>query len=868
MITRLVSFCRLFHWFSLRHAWRYRKRTVAVLLGIGLGAAVFTGVRLAARASVDAFSRSMGAVVGKADRSLVRPGGRIPERLVSRLLKLAPVRTAAPLISCYVQREGDEDESFRLIGLDPILDRGLRTMTVGGRHHGHETRRRPWLELIRRPHTLLLSSKLAEHWKVRVGDPIDLRYLNGAAPFTVVGILGARGLALVDGGYAAVADISTVQEFIGCCGRVDRIDLRFWNRDSKAALRLIRKCLPPGVVMVSPGTAKAGGERMIRAYQLNLSILSFVSLFVGMFLVYSLVALNGAARRREVAIIRSLGGSKAIPFALFMGEGALLGCCGWIMAIPLGMVMVHTLLRGVGKTVSLLFSPVRVDTLPLSVPEIALSLLVTLGVSLAAAYRPARDAMRVTPREALEIVSEGDGDAPSTPRQKALAALLIGSVWPLCRLPAWHAVPVFAYLAILNLFTGFALAAPAALRAFAFKAALRLRQWAGEPAYLAARYLREADACTAVSLGALTTAVALFVALVVMVTSFRTTVVTWVDQAVAGDLFVRGMLAGENEYRDPLPEAVVAGLKRLRGSVDILPYRRIFLHYRDLPFQFEPLDLEVFFKYGGFLILEGSRSEIRDRMLHDDGVVISQVFAARSGLQPGDRLALVVSGVSLRLPIVGIVRDYRTRGGVAFFSRKRYRQLTGDERWGGARLFLKDRTGDLDARRESLRQRVIRCCAANVNLEITSGPELRQEILHIFDETFAVTSVLLLIALLIAGLGITTTLTVQVLQRSVQLNTLLALGASRNQIRRMIFWEAALITVTGIAVGIACGFLLSLILIYVVNRQSFGWTFLYQVDWKTLAATLPLILAASLGAVFPAGRMAFRSSPASLLRRG
>jgi putative ABC transport system permease protein len=157
----------------------------------------------------------------------------------------------------------------------------------------------------------------------------------------------------------------------------------------------------------------------------------------------------------------------------------------------------------------------------------------------------------------------------------------------------------------------------------------------------------------------------------------------------------------------------------------------------------------------------------------------------------------------------------------------------------------------------------MRCGTA---VEVVRGDHLRRTILKIFDETFAVTTVLLLIALLIAALGITTTLTVLVLERSRELNTLLAIGASVLQVRIMIIWEALLMVVAGGAAGIVCGFGLAYLLVFVINLRSFGWTFIFQVDWPALVQALPLIAATAVMASWPAVRVAFRQPPASVLR--
>jgi putative ABC transport system permease protein len=188
-----------------------------------------------------------------------------------------------------------------------------------------------------------------------------------------------------------------------------------------------------------------------------------------------------------------------------------------------------------------------------------------------------------------------------------------------------------------------------------------------------------------------------------------------------------------------------------------------------------------------------------------------------------------------------------------------------EETWSGVRFFFRDRSGDLPDRVAALRAKLIACC--DEFLDITSGEALRRGILKVFDETFAITFVLLIIALVVAALGVATTLTVLVLERSRQLNTLIAVGADRGQIRAMIFWEALLLTAAGEALGLACGVALSWLLVYVINYQSFGWTFIYAVDWGMLGLSVPLIVGVALGAAIPAVRAAFRD-PVAMVFRG
>jgi putative ABC transport system permease protein len=859
----LSFFFRLTAWFSLRQLRMHPWRVMTVLLGIGLGAAVFTSVRLAVDASLDSFTRSMDLLSSKADWVVTRPGGRVPETLVVKLRNDPGVETASPMLSSYVDVSGEDEAPFLLIGLDPISDRPLRSWrATRSRESGFSVLEK----LITTPYTLLLSQRLAERLGLEPGNTVKLEHVRQIAPFKILHTLEPSGLALVDGGYMAITDMATMQEFTGAQGWVDRIDLKLKPQADPSDVDRIRSMLPPGLALDPPGETKKTGNTLIRAYQLNLSVLSFVSLFVGMFLVYSLVSLNAASRRREVAILRSLGASSRLVFSLFISEGMILGILGWLVALPIGSLLVRYLVQGVSSTINDLFVRVRVDGIKLDTWEILLSLGVTLFVSSLAAYGAAQEVRRIAPREAMLIHGSPHSSSFSNRTWTCAGLLLIAITWPLSKLPGLPGLPLAGYLAVFVLFAGFSLLSPWILQLMGTHLSPLLRRLGGEPGFLGGRYVRDAGKRAAVSVGALITAMALFVALVITIHSFRYTVELWVNQTLGGDLFLRAKMAGLNQYRDSLPEEVVRGLQKLSGNAKVLPYRRIPLRMGDIPYQLEATDFELLSQDWGLIMMEGDLEKLMPKMVAGSGVIVSEVFANQTGLGIGERYHVRLGNADLDLPILGMCRDYRTQGGVVYMALKPFQSLTGDHEWSGARFFFTNRHQDLAAAADRLKADIIRCCAKRHPLEIASGLELRREVLRIFDETFAITSVLLLIALLVAGLGVTSTLTVLVLERVRELNTLSAVGASSRQIRSMIFWEAVLMVSAGESIGLVCGLFLSHLLIFVINRQSFGWTFLYRIDWGSLLVSLPLILGAALVAALPAIRLALNSSPALVLK--
>jgi putative ABC transport system permease protein len=861
-MQRLTFFLRFMRWFSVRHLRTHPVRVLAVLFGIALGAAVFTSVRLAVFASLDSFTRAMDLFSGKADWTVIRPGGRVPDTLVARLLSHAAVEAASPLLTSYVSSSQRESDPFLMIGLDPILDQPLRQWEIDPRS-GQASR--IWLDLVATPYTIVMSRRLARQQGLSPGSNVTLEHVNQIKQFHLAGLLEEKGLSLVEGGYVALADISTMQEFTGLQGWVDRIDLRLKPGANEKDLAGIRALLPPGIVLRAPTEARDSGRAMINAYQLNLSVLSFVSLFVGMFLVYSLVSLNAASRRRELAILRSLGASSQMIFVMILSEGFILGISGWLLAIPFGSVFVKYLLKGVSSTITNLFVRVRVETIQLSFWEIFLSFLVTLTVSLLAAYKPAHEATHIPPREAMTTLNSSRGRRRPARHFTLMGLFLIGLTWPIAKLPGPPGFPFNGYAAVLVLVVGFSLLSLPVLQWMGSHLPSFLRRVAGEPGFLAARYLRDLGERASISVGALITAMALFVALVIMVHSFRDSVSLWVNQTLAGDFFVRPKMAGINQYQDSLPQEVIDGLKRLE-KVEIFPYRHIELRYGRFPYEFEAIPFELLLRHGKFLIIRGNMEALRDRLTRGQGVLVSEVFANQTGLTPGQHYRLTIGEATLDLPVLGVFRDYRTRGGLVYFDLKRFQDLTGDRQWSGVRLFFTDHPLDPAKATQRLQSDILKCCGQKHSLEMISGLELRKEILQIFDQTFAVTTVLLLIALLVAGLGITTTLTVLVLERIRQLNTLSAIGADQRQIRSMIFWEALLMVMAGESIGLVCGFLMSYLLIFVINLKSFGWTFLFRVDWSSLALSVPAILATALLAALPAVGLVIHSSPALVLK--
>jgi putative ABC transport system permease protein len=855
----MLSLVRLLQLFSLRHLARDPWRTITVTVGIAVGVSVFLSIRLAVNASVESFSRSMDHLVGKAEYTVRSQGRGVPDSLYAGLSGHPAVRHAAPVLSAYVRFEDSSQEPFLLLGIDPLSEGGFRETHWLARDSAQK-----WkilVTLLSEPFTLLASRRLAISHNLKVGNSVQVLHGHNIALFRVIGLLEERGTALAEGGKIAVCDLATAQEFLNRPGVVSRIDLIFQPSTGEGVAGTIAKMLPKGCELVRPGETKETGLSMVRAYRMNLSVLSFVSLFVGMFLVFSVVSVNAARRRHETAILLSLGSESKKIFFMFLGEGAFFGLAGWLLGFPLSIFLAKRLIGVVSATITTLFVKVEVDKLILSPEEVVVSFFMTLAVSVVAAYIPARETARIAPREAMSPETFEKTRRLRAPRLALAGLLFICLSTPISMLPAVYETPVGGYTAIFMIFVGFTMLAPGVLIFLGRYSPNVMRKIFGEPGHLAAGYLSGAVSRTAIAVGALITAIALFIGVSIMVSSFRSTVRMWVEQNIVGDLFVRPDASDINHYEVWMAPEMVRYIQEHPSVQGGYFYHRARLVDQGGRFLLEAGRIDVLWRHGRFLLMGGDEDRVMDKLIQGQGVIVSEVFATRRGIESGERVTLTFGGTQHTWDVLAVYRDYRTGGGVVFMDLRRFQEIYGNDRIGGVNLFLNPGV-DPDEVRSDLLKRF----GTQYALSIAIGSDLRKNVLTVFDETFSITYVLMFIALLVAALGVATTLSLLIRERRRQLGMIMAVGGSPGQVRLMVVLEALLMGSAGHIIGMGCGLVLSYLLIFVINKQSFGWTFLYEMSpWTILISFVLIVLTAILAAVPPANA-ASRVNLAGLLK--
>lgn len=839
----------LFRYTTIRHLERAKLRTALTMIGIALGVALYVAIRLCNESVSASFRDTMSALSGAATLEVIGGQDGVDESVYATVADTPGVVAAAPVIQRTVALEEDPTVSLTIVGVDPFSEAAFRTSELDG-----EPNDLPEPFLLD-PTAVLLARSFAQTHGLAVGETLRVIDEDRVVNLTVAGLLAPGRLARVWGGSIALMDIAAAQWTLGRLGTLDRIDI-LTDPDAVDVVRAaLQGRLPTSVTLQRPERRLAHAERVVRSFQVNLTALSGIALLVGLFLIYNTMTYALLRRRAEIGLLRAIGVTRRRLLALLTAESLAFGAVGGLVGVPLGALLARAALGTVSRTVEALYQGAPAQTIALTPALAAEGLALGCVVAVVAAMIPIREALRTVPREVLHA-----GWVERHRQLRAGPLAVTGLGW--FALAAWAAqagpvagIPLFGYAAALFVVLGGACLAPLAGLALARVVdplALRLR-WV--EARIAGGTLASTPGRTAVAAGALMTALAMMVSVIVMVGSFRRTVERWIADTISADVFVtpaaRAAVGPSVHFSDG---SIVTALQAVPGVAAVDPYRQIPVHYEGRPILVSARDLTLVAQRSTVLFERGDPREILRQLASGSGVAVSEVLARTHGLHAGGTITLPTPTGPATFPIVGVFFDYATDGGRVLMDRSVFVSHWNDSGVNAAAVYL-DADGDIEAIRAAMAQSL----APSHRVTMTTNRDLKREVLDIFDQTFAITRALDLVALAVAMLGVANTVLAIVLERRREIGVLRALGTTRRQIGRIVACEAALIGLVGTALGAATGFGVSLILIRVVNVQSFGWTIGFWWEPAEVLAAAGLAFAAALAAGWLPARYAARS---------
>jgi putative ABC transport system permease protein len=858
---------------ALRHLAHHPWQLGLAVLGIALGVAVAVSIDLANESARRAFSLATEAVTGRATHQIVGGPSGLPEDLY-RVVKVdLGARRAAPVLSGDVAAADRPGRTFTVLGIDPFSEAPFRPYLDEAGSAGAagapgaaaaergEAPPRDRLStvaaLVTRPGAILMSRTTARDLGLAVGDRLAVRAAGVRRELQVVGVLdpgdpsSARAL---DG--LLVTDIASAQEIFGAAGRLGRIDLIVSDDQAgRAQLDRIAAALPPGAELVAAGARAGTTAQMIRAFQWNLTALSLLALVVGMFLIYQTMTFSVVQRRPLIGSLRAIGVTRAEIFALVMSEAALIGAVGTVAGLGLGWALARGLLGLVTRTINDLYFVLSVRDVALEPLALAKGVLLGLGATLAAALAPALEATGAPPRVVMSRGALETGARRLVPRVTWLGVGLLALGGVVLALPGGI---VGGFAGLFVLMVGSALVAPAAALGL-----LRLLHPPAASAFgtlgrLATRGIVAALSRTSVAIAALMIAVSAAIGVGIMIASFREAVVSWLEGTLRADIYVSAPSLVGNRPDATLDPALVARLAATPGVARAGTSRGVLVAGPGGAVQVVALDVDPA-RPPRWRFREGAADAVWDA--GGETVIVSEPYANRRGVRTGEAVRLRTDRGEHDFRVGGVFYDYGSSAGVLVMSRRTYDRFWDDRRVSSVAIEVVP-GAHLPTVMAALRERAGR----EQEVVIRSNRALREASLEIFDRTFAITAVLRTLTVAVAFIGMLAALMALQLERAREIAVLRTLGLTPRQVWGLVTAETGLMGLLAGLLAIPGGLMLAGILVFVVNRRSFGWTMPIDPSPAILVQGVALsVLAAVLAGLYPAWRMA-RAVPADALR--
>ncbi|HVW83418.1 MAG TPA: FtsX-like permease family protein [Bryobacteraceae bacterium] len=828
---------KLFRQLILRPLRRDLTRTVLTLLSIALGVAVVIAIELAGEAATGSFQSSLTTLVGKVDFEITANGG-VEEKYIARVAALPVNARFTPAIEQPVVVEGAG--ATTLYGIDIVT--------------APETESSAPFDPERIETTAVVSSDLAQRFGWKTGTTIALRGRGMSERFTIQSVAPEQNTGWIG------LDIASAQRLLGMYGKLDRIDVFLSSgENADRAGRLIRSVLPPTYDVQTPGARSEENRRMLRAFRWNLRILSYISLLVGAFLIYNTIAVSVVRRRTEIGILRAVGTSSRGVLLIFLGEASMLGLAGSVLGIGLGRLLAGAIVGMISDTVNALFTTSAPGHVQLSAGSMIAAVATGTAVAFFSAFIPAREAAGIAPAEAMRREMREHEVRLRVWRDLMIAGALAIAAVILCQFGPIDGRPVLGYIATLFAVGAAAMVSPAFVTGIIRLMRGLLKRIGGAAGLIAGRSLIASLARTSIVVTALATAISMMIAVGIMVGSFRETVQVWLDSQLRADIYLRGAGPATAGIYPPLDPKVPNIVRQTPGAGDVDIFHAFTFRYEGTQATFGAGIMDIVRRRRSLRFLSGNSSEILASLPGHDRAIVSEPFANKHHARVGQVLRIPLGARIVPLTVAGIYYDYANDRGFVLADRGTLLRYLPEQPATNIAVYVRP-GADAVAVRRDLESRL-----RDFPLMIAPNDVLRRGAIEVFDRTFTVTYALEAVAIVVAMLGAANSLLALVLDRRREIGLIRYLGAAREQVRTMILTEAGLLGLLAGLLGLALGAALSLVLIYVVNKQSFGWTIQFHPPALLLSAALLLVWAVTvLAGVYPA-RFAARLEPAEVV---
>lgn len=801
---------------SRRFFYRHPGQLLLALIGIAAGVAVVTGVALMRDVLVDALDSATESLSGTETIRITDPRGPLDESLYRTLATTPGAPALLPVLSSRL-RYGDR--MLELLAVDPLsLDRESAVRPTGSATG----------QLITQANAAVVSETTLQRLDIGPDGSLQVRHSGETLNLEIVATIHG-GRELDD---RVIMDLAAAQHLTGRRGELSFIETSSRNRD------WLVEHLPDGLELVDAEQRRESAAALTAGMRANLTAMSLLSLAVGLFVIYSVLAFLLVQRRRTIGMLRAVGVTQGRIQALLALETVILTGLGALAGLALGTLMATALLDLVRQPVAELYRMVASAGIRPSLGLYAAVWAMAVIMALASVYGVLREAQRIPPGQLARTVHEARPGGLRLWRWLPGLLLVAGAslIVTTRGLP-----PVMAGLFLM--LSGCALLAPAIGMQL-----LRLLSVRGRGLVpRAIKMLMSSRQRLAPAVSALSLALALSAGVGMMVLGFRATVDDWVSRLISADVY---LTVSQGQLDSEAVETL-----RARPEIDMLTSsRQIRLDDGSMVVGYD-LNPKA---WAAFEWVSGDRETARPAVESGTAVLLTEPMARRNGLESGDRIELATPSGSVSFDVAAVYRDYSNDRGLVGLIGWRFRELWQDDQRDSIGLYLQPGTDT-----QTFETRILEAFPAG---NLTTREQVREQTLAVFDRTFRISWALAILVGMIAAIALISALLALGLERGREYATLRALGLPRRGLAGVVLTQTTSLAAIAAIMAVPFSMLIHAVLSLAVQPRAFGWSLALTWPWQPLAVVVPLaLLLGTLAGAYPAWKIASRD-PAPLLR--
>lgn len=806
------SIFNLFKIIVLPYFKEHKLKVLLSVLGVALGVAVFISIRSASVSADQAMINFVKSISADSDLEVSYARTGLDENIYPKIVQTEGVELASPIISTRTRIKVDNKyHSIHVLGID-IIRRGQAPGQIRNNQFN-------FMNFISEPGQVIVTEAFLNKYKLTKKDSFVLVTGKKELKCSIASVIKSSESPMSKDPRLILMDIFLAQDLFNKENKIDRVDVTiskgFTIDDVKTNLR---QNLGKQIRIRTAGEKVKQSGVLYRSFKLNLTVVSSISLLVGMYLIFNTINTSIIQQRREIGILRALGTRKSEILILFTVEGFVIGIIGSIVGIILGYFLAQVSVAIFTQKISRSYLLSNVSDIDFSPELIIIALFIGIAMSVISSIIPALSTLKISPAETIRSVSYENRKRLSILPYSIISIVFLILALISSQLKPVMGIPVFGFLANFLIILGFSFLSPLIIKTLLQLARPLLYKYMKIEMSLGAENLTKALARNAITISTLMISISLIISIFSLINSYHYSIGKWFKQVNNAEFSI---VSGSN-YSDgeiyPMKEEVAELLKDIKAIKEIDYYRFYNSSYNDYLLDIHSFRVDVASKVVQYSFASGNQKEAFQLMKTNEAVLISQQLSEKFNLNKGDKITLETPGGKKNFIIAGVVVNYLSTQGVVSISRELFKKYWNDNLVDIYKIYTHKNIDMIEVKKE-IENKV----KGNNNLLVSTLGDFKGEVLGAIDETFYMFHALEAITIIIAVMGVVNALLTSILERSREIGILRSIGAMKKQITVMILSEAAFIGFSGALIGILTGIALSYVTVYIINVQTVGW---------------------------------------------